>query len=119
MGPRDWRRESVVDLMPYIINPKTGKPQKVTKAQKDAFDGQQSSELLKAFVSSQFGIPTVGVITMVVVGGAFTYFLLSKGWDFSKPFREAWAEFRESLTLEAILKDSPLDISDIAVPPQV
>jgi len=88
--------------MPFVINPLSGESIKVTKAQKEAYDTHKSSELLKAFVSSQFGIPTLGVISVVVVGGAFGAFLLSKGWDFSKPLKDAWDEFKSTISLEAL-----------------
>lgn len=54
--------------MPSVYNPITGKAERASKQQKEAYDKYQRDEALKTLLGSQFGAPTITVALALVLG---------------------------------------------------
>ena len=64
--------------MPSIFNPVTGKAERASKQQKEAYDEYKQAELIKTLLGSQFGVPTIGVASALILGPIVAAFILKE-----------------------------------------
>jgi hypothetical protein len=77
--------------MPSIFNPVTGKAERASKQQKEAYDKYQRDEALKTLLGSQFGAPTITVALALVLGPIVAAFVAKQT---GKTIQESdWRDF--------------------------
>ena len=64
--------------MPSIFNPVTGKAERASKQQKEAYNEYNKAEFLKTLLGSQFGVPTIGVASALILGPIVAAFILKE-----------------------------------------